>query len=108
MSDDFNSKCRVTQDELAHDISQYRKSVKQVHKQCVKARVEQIMDNVSEDDDAAVVLMESERFKKALWCLFRTPLTSRNTMGVLSRLTIAGDLITTAETVLTEYVESQS
>lgn len=64
-----SNRCRVSEDELARDRAQRldeKEGMSPATEQIVSERVEELMDADSEDEHSIIVLLESERFSKAL------------------------------------------
>ncbi len=98
--------CRVSQDELDHDRAQrldQQEGLSDTPEQIVADKVAEIMADQNANDDARVVLMESERFTKALWTHF----TKRHDGSNPEDTEASVNLNSVAETVLSEWVEGQ-
>lgn len=104
MSSNHNEQCRVSLDELDHA---HRMDVEQglcdTPEQMVKDRVIELMSEDSGDEDSIVVLMESDRFVNALRQLFAHRHTDKRCHEELLESSV--NLVSVAETVLSEYVE---
>jgi hypothetical protein len=97
MITDNNGNCRASLAELEQDREL---GVNPTTEEIVQERVDELMDADSTDEDSIVVLMESERFKKALRIVLGAP------DGYYLQHT-ASCLKGTAVDVLSEYVELQ-
>jgi hypothetical protein len=109
MQNDNNDKCRNTQAEIEREghAGQHDADGAPYHNtqaEVVRARVEELMDADSTDEDSIVVLLESERFVK----VFRKVLSHRHSNprchDQLLNDTI--NMVSVTETVLTEYLEN--
>lgn len=101
-----NNECRVALDELAreghagqHDVdgAPYHNTPDEI----IADQVAEIMADQFANDDARVVLMESERFTKALWTHFAKRHDGSNPEDTESSV----NLNSIAETVLKEWLE---
>ena len=110
MNHDNNEPCRNTQAEIEreghagqHDVdgAPYHNTQAEM----VRQRVEELMDSDSTDGDSIVVLMESERFVKVLRKVLSHRYADPRCHEWLLEASI--NMVSVAETVLTEYVEKQ-
>lgn len=101
-----NELCRNTQAELDRDVA-YRLDEEQgladTSEQIVKDRVAELMDADSEDEDSIVVLMESDAFVRALRKLMSNRHDDDRCHEELLEDSV--NLVSVAESVLSEYVE---
>ena len=102
----LTEKCRVSLEERERDAA-LRLDVDQgltdATEQIVKDRVLELMDEDSDDEDSIVVLMESDRFVKALRGLMSMRHTDKRCHEELLEASV--NLVSVSETVLSEYVE---
>lgn len=107
MNADHSTRCRVTEDELAHDAAHRfdeNGGLADDPDQGVKECVEGLMGADSTDDDAIIVLMESERFIKTLRKLLSNRHDKERRQEDLVEDVV--NMVSVAETVLSEYAES--
>jgi hypothetical protein len=101
-----NLLCRKSQAELDRDVA-YRLDEEQgladTSEQMVKDRVIELMDADSDDEDSIVVLMESDSFVNALRKLMSNRHTDKRCHEELLEDSV--NLVSVAESVLSEYVE---
>jgi hypothetical protein len=106
MNNEHSTRCRASQNELAHDRAQRldeKEGLSPTTAEIVSVRIEELMDADSADEDSMIVLMESERFTKAL----RKVLSNRHDDKRCHETLVedAVNMVSVAETVLSEYVE---
>lgn len=99
-----NEQCRVSQDELSYAHKQdVAERLLPIAQQVVSDRVEELMHQDSDDEDSIVVLFEDDRFVNALRQLFSHRHTDKRCHEELVESSV--NLVSVAETVLSEYVE---
>jgi hypothetical protein len=108
MNNDHSTRCRVSEDQREQDRARWldeEQRLTDTPEQIVKDRVEELMDADSTDEDSIVCLMESERFKTVLRKLLNLRHDDKRCHKTL--VEDAVNMISVAETVLSEYVEGK-
>jgi hypothetical protein len=113
MSNEHSTRCRVSEDEREQDRAHHldkEQGLTDTPEQVVSDRVMELMDADSQDEDSMVVLMESEFFRHALRRIMHEPQYKNgiSSTAAFRLANLSNNLIAIAESVLTEYVESQS
>jgi hypothetical protein len=106
MSNEHSTRCRVSEDERELDLARRLVEdlgINDTPEQIIKDRVEELMDADSTDEDSIVCLMESGRFKTALRKLLSNRHDDKRCHETL--IEDAVNMVSVAETVLSEYVE---
>jgi acetolactate synthase regulatory subunit len=96
--------CRKSQAEIDRDVAHrldQEQGLSDTPEQIVKDRVFEIMMDMNANNDAKVVLMESERFCKALWKQFAHRYDTQH----VEMKEAAVNTVSVAETVLSEWME---
>jgi len=102
----FTEFCQNTQAEIDRDVAarlDAEQGLADTPEQVISERVCELMDADSQDEDSIVVLMESDSFVKALRKLMNNRHTDKRCHEELLEDSI--NLVSVAETVLSEYVE---